>query len=102
MIREIKGDMFNYIDRNVVLSETSYFYTPGFKFRANIVYFLIKSKINSKDLFTSTLANIHRHAEDNFFENITFQLGHINQLILNGGAACVNNENFHKRFFPFL
>ena len=72
-------DMFDYIRRNEDLA-SCYFYTPGFKFRANFVYFLIKTKIKSKDSFIDTLANIHRHAEENFLENITFSLEQINQL----------------------
>ena len=76
------NEMLGYIERNFILSELMYFMTPGFNFRSNFVFFLIKNKITKKDQFLDTLFMIHQHGELNFSENITFPLDQMNQLNL--------------------
>ena len=76
-------DMLGYIERNHILSEVSYFPTPGFKFRANFVFFIQKTKVNTKELFINIIQDFCDFAEQQLLENITFSLSEISKLNFN-------------------
>ena len=80
--RKYGNEMFDYINRSIQLPSSSLFYTPGFNFRANFVYFINKTNITKRSDLDEAIKQIHSFVQSNFLENVSIIVEDINKLTL--------------------